>query len=124
MPARAEPTTLRGATKEDLMNRLMIVARLKDAAQAEAERLLAAGPPFDPEELGFHRHGAYLTAGEVVFFFEAPEVEWIVNDVVDDPVIASAFAPWQKLVEATPRLAHERFYWSREDEKLGLGLGT
>ena len=50
-------------------------------------------PPFDPEELGLHRHGAYLTAREVVFVFEAPEVEWIVNDLVDDPVLSSAFGP-------------------------------
>jgi hypothetical protein len=114
------PTT----TKEDSMNRLMIVARLREGTHDEAEALLAQGPPFDPEDLGFHRHAAYLTAREIVFMFEAPEVEWIVNDIVDDPVIASAFGPWQKLLEDTPRLAHERFYWSREDSKLGVGLGA
>ena len=73
------------------MNRLMIIARLREGAQQEAEELIAAGPPFDLEELGFHRHAAYLTAGEVVFLFEAPEVEWIVNDIVDDVVISAAF---------------------------------
>lgn len=106
------------------MNRLMIVARLREGVHEEAESLIAKGPPFDPEELGFHRHGVYLTAGELVFIFEAPEVEWIVNDIVDDPVMAAAFAPWQKLITGTPRLAHERFYWSRESSKLGLGLGV
>ena len=106
------------------MNRLMIVARLKDDAQGEAERLLREGPPFDPEELGFHHHAAYLTAGEVVFVFEAPEVEWIVNDIVDDPVISSAFGRWAGLVEGTPRLAHERFAWSRDDSGVAVGLGT
>jgi hypothetical protein len=106
------------------VNRLMIVARLREGVHEEAEALIAKGPPFDPETLGFHRHGAYLTAGEIVFFFEAPEVEWIVNDIVDDPVMSAAFAPWQKLIEGTPRLAHERFYWSRESGKLGLGLGV
>jgi len=114
----------RNTTEEDPMNRLMIVARLNEGAHEGAEALLAKGPPFEPEELGFHRHGAYLTAGEVVFLFEAPEVEWIVNDIVDDPVLAAAFGPWQKLIEGTPRLAHERFYWSREDSKVGVGLGA
>jgi len=114
----------RNTTEEDPMNRLMIVARLNEGAHEEAEALLAKGPPFEPEELGFHRHGAYLTAGEVVFLFEAPEVEWIVNDIVDDPVLAAAFGPWQKLIEGPPRLAHERFYWSREDSKVGVGLGA
>jgi hypothetical protein len=106
------------------MKRLMIVAHLREGAHEDAEVLMAGGPPFDSEELGFHRHGAYLTATEVVFFFEAHEVEWIVNDIVDDPGMSAAFAPWQKLIEGTPRLAHERFFWSRESSKLGVGLGV
>ena len=106
------------------MKRLLIVARLRDDAHDEAEVLLREGPPFDPGIAGLDRHAAYLTAGEVVFVFEAPEVEWIVNDLVDDPRIASFFAPWEKLVEGTPRLAHERFYWSRAEGKLGVGQGV
>jgi hypothetical protein len=109
---------------EDEMNRLIIVARLRDDAHDEAEILLREGPPFEPERSGLERHGAYLTAGEVVFVFEAPEVEWIVNDIVDDPAIAAVFGPWEKLIEGTPRLAHEHYYWSRADEKLGVGLGA
>ena len=105
------------------MNRLLITARLKDGTHDEAEALLRKGPPFDPEELGLHRHSAYMTAGEVVFVFEAPEVEWIVNDIVDDPVLSAAFGPWQKLLDGPPRLAHERFHWSREESSLGTGLG-
>jgi hypothetical protein len=101
----------------------MIIARLRVGAHQEAENLLAAGPPFDLEELGFHRHAAYLTAGEVVFFFEAPEVEWIVNDIVDDVPISAAFGPWYDLIDGPPRLAHERFYWSRESNEIGVGLG-
>jgi hypothetical protein len=106
------------------MNRLMIVARLKDDAHDEAEVLLREGPPFDPELMHLDRHAAYLTAGEVVFLFEAPEVEWIVNDMIDDQAIAAFFAPWEKLIDGTPRLAHESFYWSRGSEKLGIGLGV
>ena len=106
------------------MNRLMIIARLREGAHEEAENLLAAGPPFDLDGLGFHRHAAYLTAGEVVFLFEAPEVEWIVNDIVDDVPISAAFGPWYNLIDGPPRLAHERFYWSRESNMLGLGLGV
>jgi hypothetical protein len=106
------------------MNRLMVVARLKEGAHEEAERLLRQGPPFDAEDHGFHRHGAYLTAREVVFFFEAPEVEWIVNDIVDDPVMSDAFRAWEELIVDTPRLAHERFYWSREQDAVDMGLGV
>jgi hypothetical protein len=106
------------------MNRLIIVARLKDGSHEAAEALLRHGPPFDAEEVGLYRHGAYLTANEVVFTFEAPEVEWIVNDLVDDRVTSKAFGPWEGQIEGTPRLAHERFYWTRADSKLGVGLGA
>ena len=106
------------------MNRLLIVARLQDGKHAAAKNLLRQGPPFDAEELGFHRHGAFLTATEVVFFFEAPEVEWILSDLIDDPVISASFAPWQSLIKGSPRMAHEHFYWSREETKLGVGLGV
>jgi len=102
----------------------MIVARLRDDAQDEAEVLLREGPPFDPERLGLDCHSAYVTAGEVVFVFEAPEVEWIVNDLIDDPAVAVFFGPWWRLIEGTPRLAHERFYWSRAENELGVGLGA
>ena len=110
--------------EEGPVKRLIIVARLRSDAHDEAEGLLADGPPFDPEQVGFERHSAYLTAGEVVFVFEAAEVEWIVNDLIDDPRIASFFSPWEKLIEGTPRLAHERFHWSRAGSKLGMGLGV
>jgi hypothetical protein len=106
------------------MNRLMIVARLQDGKHDEAEQLLRNGPPFDPEDLGLHRHAAYLTASEVVFLFEAPEVEWIVNDLLDDPVLSTALGPWRALIEGPPRLAHERYFWTREAAKVGVGLGV
>jgi hypothetical protein len=105
------------------MNRLVIVARVQPGKREDAESLLRKGPPFDPDELGLHRHAAYLTANEVVFMFEAPEVEWIVNDIIDDPVLSAAFGPWRMIIEEPPRLAHERYYWSREETKTGVGLG-
>jgi len=105
------------------VDRLMIVARLRDNAHDEAEALLRQGPPFDPEALTLVRHGAYLTAAEVVFYFEGPEVEWTVNELIDDPKISSFFGPWEKLIDGPPRLAHERFHWSEADAKLGVGLG-
>ena len=106
------------------MDRLVIVARLQDGNHENAEALLRNGPPFEPDELGLHRHAAYLTATEVVFIFEAPEVEWIVNDIVDDPVLSTAFGPWRAIVDGPPRLAHERYHWSRDETRNGVGFGS
>jgi hypothetical protein len=96
------------------MDRLMIVARLKPDRRADAERLLRQGPPFEPAELGFERHSVYLTGSEVVFLFEAPEVEWIVETIVDDPVLSTALSPWRTLTEGPPRIAHEYYFWTRQ----------
>jgi hypothetical protein len=111
-------------SEEEIMERLVIVAHLREGKHPEAEKLLRQGPPFDPEELGLHRHGAYLTSSEVVFVFEGPEVEWTVNDLIDDPRIAASFGPWHSVIDGPPRLAHERLHWSREEGKLGVGLGV
>ena len=73
----------------------------------------------------FHRHAAYLTAGELVFVFEGPEVEWNVNDLVDDPVIASFFTPWQKLIDGPPApCARVLLLVAVRTNKLGVGLGV
>jgi hypothetical protein len=95
------------------MERLVVTARLKDGAAAEAERLLTAGPPFDPWEEGMTRHAAYLTASEVVFLFEGPSVEWAVEAFVNDPSRSTALAAWYPLVDGPPRVAREVYHWTK-----------
>jgi hypothetical protein len=97
------------------MQRVMIVARLAPGANADAERLIAQGPPFDPQQLGFDGHFVFLTATEVVFLFEGPGVEWIVDDLVSDPVASAAFAAWRPLLDGPPRLARQAFGWTRDE---------
>jgi hypothetical protein len=123
MPGVPRRANLGQSDEEAKMKTLMIVARLRDDAHDEAEVLLREGPPFDPERAGLERHAAYLTAGEVVFVFEGMEVEWKVNELIDDARVAPFFAPWEKLIDGAPRLAQERYHWARADEKTGVGLG-
>ena len=95
------------------MDSLMIVARLLPGTGTKAQQMLLGGPPFDPEEYGIHRHRVFVTATEVVFLFEAPEIEWIVDDIVNDPIVSTAFAAWRPLLDGPPRLAHLRYAWER-----------
>jgi hypothetical protein len=106
------------------MDRMMVVADLKKGAHDRAERLLREGPPFDPESLDLHRHAAHLTADEVIFIFEAADVDRILNDLLDDMTLAPAVGRWDELTEGLPRIAYECFYWSADANKLGVGLGT
>jgi hypothetical protein len=96
------------------MERLAIVARLKEGSGSRAAELIAAGPPFDLAETGIVHHSIYVSAGEVVFVFEGHEVEWIVDDLIGDPFrpkLQSAFDAWRSIVDGSPRPARERFRW-------------
>jgi hypothetical protein len=77
--------------------------------------LLDMGPPFDLEQSGFQRHGVYLSQDEVVFMFEADEVEWLANELVYSPfhwMLTETMEKWRPLVE-DPQRAREHFYWQR-----------
>jgi hypothetical protein len=102
------------------MERLALIARLKPGTEVQAEELIAQGPPFDPKEVGFERHGVYLSATEVVFVFEAHEVERLVDALIADPfqwMVTEAFSKWNALADGQPRIAREKFFWERGLER-------
>ena len=97
------------------MERIAVIARLREGAAERAAELLAQGPPFDPANVGLSRHAAYLSAREVVFVFEGPEVEWIVDDLATtgfQAPIAAALDAWRELVEEPARLARSAYSWA------------
>ena len=107
------------------MERLAVTARLAAGTQSQAEELIAAGPPFDPAAAGFVRHSVFLGQNTVIFVFEAHEVEWLVDDLVDaqflHPVLAGALGAWRPLIEGQPQLARERFFWEDTSEAAEAG---
>jgi hypothetical protein len=95
------------------MERIAVTARLKPDASQRAAELIAQGPPFDPEAAGFERHSVYLSHGEVVFVFEGPQVEWLLDELVSPDPDASAFRAWEPLIDGIPRIARETYFWER-----------
>jgi hypothetical protein len=98
------------------MDRIALIARLKPGTEEQASARVSAGPPFDPGERGLARHTAYLSAGEVVFVFEGEEVEWIIEEMVQEPAgreVASALDAWRELVDGPPRIARAAYSWER-----------
>lgn len=105
------------------MEQLAVIVPLKESAEKRAEELLSAGPPLDLDEAGFERHSVYLTEREAVFVFEGHDVEWNLDDVVDDafhPLLQDALARWGDIVESPPRIARVAYAW----EKANAGPGT
>jgi hypothetical protein len=98
------------------VQRAVVIVRLKEGAQAEAERLLSSGPPFDPAEAGFERHAVYAVHGELVFVFEGPDAEWRLDDLASDffhPVLQDAIEIWRPLLDGEPRVGREVYSWER-----------
>ena len=98
------------------MQRFAFVAKLKPGSEAAAAGIVRSGPPYDPGEIGLARHGVYLGGSEVVFVFEGSDVEQQLRDLINDPVASPAFAIWAPLLEGTPSIAHEVFYWEATPE--------
>jgi hypothetical protein len=101
------------------VRRFAIVVRLRPGAETAAAELLAKGPPFDPEAAGMARHAVYLSYGEAVFVFEGDAIESAVGEIVDNPFRSPAFDEWRPLLDGSPRLAREAYFWqpsARPDE--------
>jgi len=98
------------------VQRIVVVAKLKPGSERAAADIVRSGPPYDPAEIGLARHGVYLGGSDVVFVFEGRKVEQQLRDLLNDPAASPAFAVWAPLLEGTPSIAHELFYWEAAGE--------
>jgi hypothetical protein len=114
---RAATTETRRREETEEMERVAIVAHLKDGCEDRAAELIANGPPFDLAETGIERHSVYLSASEVIFVFEGHQVEWMVDELIDGQFhyeLQAALDQWRTIVDGSPRIARERFGWQRD----------
>ena len=96
------------------MQRIAVIAKLKEGAAEGARELLDEGPPFDPDALGFDRHVVYVSEDEVVFIFEGARVGALVRTLAAaGPDARKAFSAWEPLIDGLPRLAQETSFWQR-----------
>jgi hypothetical protein len=98
------------------VERLVVTLKLRKGTQERAAELIAAGPPFDPGDLGLARHAVYLGDELAIFAFEGEDVEERVRVVINDPVRSASFVAWVPLLAGRPALAHEVYYWEAADE--------
>ena len=98
------------------MERLVVTVKLRKGTHEQAAELIAAGPPFDPGDLGIARHAVYLGNDLAIFAFEGEGVEERVRVVINDPVRSASFAAWVPLLAGRPALAHEVYYWDADAE--------
>jgi hypothetical protein len=66
--------------------------------------------------MGFDRLAVYLSPGEVIFHFEGSGAAQKLADVIDNMVVSASFSAWAPLLEGTPRIAHESYFWEAENQ--------
>lgn len=91
--------------------RMAVIGKLKPGSLERAEEIVEDGPPFALDEAGLERHSLFVGSDWVVFLFEGPNVERVVDRLVNDPVVSANFSAWGPILDGTPQLAHERFFW-------------
>jgi hypothetical protein len=101
---------------------LVVVAPLKPDMVDRARELLAEGPPFDLEALGFDRHGVFLTGREAVFIFERADGSAALELSAEDPALWEAASAWQECFSERPRVARAAFSWERAEALRGVSF--
>jgi hypothetical protein len=95
------------------VERLAVIAKLKEGAADEAAVLVRRGPPFDPGESGFDRHAVYLSGDQVIFLFEGDAADRSVQEILANGSRSAVLAAWGPLLDQVPQLAVEGYYWKR-----------
>jgi hypothetical protein len=90
-----------------------VVVPIKRGTAEAARRLVEEGPPFDVERLGLERHHVFISEREVVFFFEGDSAAAAVDALSRSARVVSAAVRWRGILAGRPRLAEERFGWTR-----------
>lgn len=80
--------------------RYVVAARLKPGAKPAAERLLEAGPPFDPAVAGFRTHAAYLDDSTVYLVFEGDGARSKALSLAREHMVE--VARWQSVIRDLP----------------------
>jgi hypothetical protein len=113
---KAERVQARPNTGE-VTERVAVLAKLLPDSRQRASQILAKGAPYGLALAGFRRHSVFLAEEAVIFVFEGPGIEGLVRDLVNDPTRSAAFSVWAPLLEGTPELAREEFYWEAGEQQ-------
>jgi hypothetical protein len=91
-----------------------VVVPIRRGTAEAARGLVEEGPPFDVEDVGLERHHVFVSEREVVFFFEGESAAAAVDALARSPDVLKAAVRWRRILAGRPRLAEERFGWTRE----------
>lgn len=95
-----------------------VVVPIRPGTAALARRLIEEGPPFDLEDVGLEQHHVFVSEREVIFFFEGDQAAAAIDALARSAGVLKAAVRWWGILAGQPRLAEERFGWTRNDPPL------
>jgi hypothetical protein len=101
-----------------MTDQIAIVAEIRPGKRAELERVLAAGPPFDPAAEGFEHHEVFLGDDVVAFVFTGPGAASELRRMAGTAQLFRQVVKMTNLLSA-PRLLEQTFQWRRCDATEG-----
>jgi hypothetical protein len=93
--------------------RVAVVVPIRRGKAEVARQLVEEGPPFKLEDVGLERHHVFVGEREVIFFFEGEQAAAAVDALARSPGVLKAAVRWRGILAGQPRLAEERFGWTR-----------
>ncbi len=107
---RMDPPARRGTIRG--MERVVVVAPLREGTREVARMLLEEGPPFDPAAVGLHAHEVLLTEREAIFVFEGADASVVVEELVGRAEVWQAATAWREWLADKPRVAESAYVWA------------
>jgi hypothetical protein len=99
-----------------------VIVPIREGAHHAVRSLLAAGPPFDPDEIGLDRHDVYLTPSEAIFVFESRLGEKALEPLLEQPELWQSAAAWHAHVVGPPTIAEDVYSWTRPEAGVDRSL--
>jgi hypothetical protein len=93
--------------------RVAVVVPIRRSKAEVARQLVEEGPPFELDDVGLERHHVFVGEREVIFFFEGEQAAAAVDALARSPDVLKAAVRWRGILAGRPRLAEERFGWTR-----------
>jgi hypothetical protein len=93
------------------VDKVVLLAHLKDGARERAEQLLTAEARADAPEDAFERGTIFLSDHEVVFLLEGADAAEAVRAILNDPVRSTVITPWLPLFDGPLHEARKAHSW-------------
>ncbi len=94
------------------MDSIAYIAKLKPGMAERARQLIAEGPPFRPENLGFERHEVYLSPDYVVFVFKGGAPGLLMETIASQGG-RELLGAWEEVIDGLPSSASPIYSWDR-----------